>query len=167
MNITSNNTAVKNRSITIAWGPGAVNTGQSLFDEAEVREVVAQIDQVGGQHKAWDNLDTFDSRWGQDLDLERGRVLRVSKPLVDPSILGGEASLVLSLRYDLQAPRNLQEMDVASKAGNYTKKVEWNAGMLVSSYQEKVLADGSVEVITVKVDSERGLLTYITETKQP
>lgn len=130
--------------------------------EADVRRII--YDQASTA-SGWANTDNNkDSSWGVDLDPRKGRVFRAREAVSMAELKGGTMTPAFCLDYDPNNNNQLISFDLTSKEGNYAKHVSWdNGGEFNSCVDERLLANGDKEIMTLRVDSGTGTLTYTTE----
>lgn len=137
-------------SVTIPWGKSPATTPTDLFLEAEVRDIFQQESRVA---YAEDNSD-------KDLDPAKGRALhRVTGG--SESLAFGRADCVAECNFDATGVPTSFHME--SRQKNFLQDVKWNQGEIHSVREERVLKDGTREVLDIHVDPTRGVLTFITD----
>jgi hypothetical protein len=149
---------VQNKTLILPWGKDA-GPSADPFAELEVRKVIHDDVSLVSTQTGPDK--TIADAWGSNLDDTAGRALRGMGSLVNEKLKGGQENLALAARFD-SATKSPQSLDITSETGNYTKHVLWDANGFKSSSDERVLADGSREVLSLQVDSAKGTLTYVT-----
>ncbi len=148
-----------NNAVTIPWG----REGASLEHPQEAAvagAVIKATEDIFDRHKADDNR--FDSGSSSpDLDASLGRVLKKSAtPLHADGLLGGESMITTSCRYDTDSEQR-EALDITSENKNCSVQATWENGALSSAVHERVLEDGSLERVSVQVNSSEGTLTLI------
>ncbi|MBS2040394.1 hypothetical protein JST97_35730 [bacterium] len=149
----------KPNSRQIPW-----NANQPVHDpasEADVRRIIYDQTELAS---GWMNTDNKkDSTWGPDLDPRAGRVFRSRENTAMAELKGGSLTPAFSLDFDPNNGNQLLSFDLTSKEGNYAKQVSWSNGEFESCKEERLLANGDKEVLSLQVDRATDTLTYTTE----
>lgn len=128
--------------------------------EADVRRIIYDQSATASGWAATDNNN--DSSWGPDLDQRPGRVFRARESVAAAELKGGAMTPAFCLDFDPNNNNQLTSFDITSKEGNYAKHVSWSNGDFESCLEERLLANGDKEVLSIQVDPT-GTLTYTTE----
>ena len=137
-------------SLTIPWGKSPATTPTELFLEAEVRDIFQQESRVA----------YVEDNSKQDLDPVKGRALhRVTGG--SEQLAFNRADCVAECNFDARGVRTSFHME--SRQKNFLQDVKWDQGDIHSVREERVLKDGTREVLDIQVDPVKGTLTYFTD----
>jgi hypothetical protein len=149
----------KTDSITLPWGKGA--TPGDPFVESQIRSIISADEFIATSRAAQDNTKVDD--WGKDLDPDKGRVLVKHEPVSVPDLKGGTVNPALSVTFEGPANHPVPlSLDVSSEDKNLTKHASWDHGVFQGALDERVLKDGSREVMVLHTDEAKGTITMTT-----
>lgn len=152
------------RNFTLNFPPaGSPPVDFNPFNEATVRDVFAQQDQVATSHVKSDNAGDG-SYWGSDIDPSVGRLVRRTSSECQ-ELESGKVNLAMALSFDPSSKKPLT-MDMTSENGNFEKHVRWTGDAITHSLDRRTLADGARQSVEIVVNPETGVLTY-TESVEP
>jgi len=129
--------------------------------EADARRVIYDQAVLASGWAATDN--NKDNTWGPDLDQRTGRVFRARETVEMAELKGGKLTPAFSLEFDPNNSNQLVSFDLTSKEGNYAKHVTWQNGEFESCRDERELANGDREILTLQLDPSTGALNFNTE----
>ena len=138
-------------SVKIPWGESPAAIPNDLFVEAEVREILQQENTL---RKMADN------GYLEDLDPAKGRYLHVQSDQAG-RLQGGQAEVVIEALYDADGSQT--QYIHHSREKNTFSEIKWSSGQIQNVREERVLGDGTKEVLQISVDPKKGLLTYKTD----
>ena len=170
MNINSANLyhaygVTQNQSYTIPWGPKA-EAKADTYQEAQVRHIIAddealvvELSRIEGGHVAR-NSDC----WSGDLDPAKGRALVKSRQSLTADLQGGKVNAAESASFVVPSHGNVVTpvaLDISTDNGNIAEHSCWKDGVFQSGHKEKVLKNGSREILDIQVNEARGTLTFM------
>ena len=137
-------------SCTIPWGKSPAAIPNDLLVEGDVRDIFQQ------ESKSCFLLDNGPD----DLDPAKGRALFNRTLSAEQLALGRVDSVQEYLADDKGVQTSFQ---IQSRDKNFFSEVKWENGEIQSVREERVLRDGTVEVLDIRVNSGSGTLTYLTD----
>lgn len=136
-------------SCTIPWGKSPAAIPNNLLVEGEVRDVFEQE-----HHSCF-----LEDNGPYDLDATKGRAISTTSVDADP-LAQGRVNSAVEVHFDDKGARTFFRIE--SRWKNFLTEVKWENGEIQSVREERVLWNGTGEVLDIQVDSSKGTLVYFT-----
>ncbi len=163
----------ESKTFKVSLKEGARN---SALEQASIMQAMATLDEAARSHIQEEDLsgsekvllnyrrslNTDTPSWGPDCDPDPSRIVKTISGLRAPRLDAGIASLGMVLHLDPKT-RQPKQMDIESDQGNMTTHVKWTRGQITAFREERVLFDGRVESLEMKLDARNGVINCRTD----